>query len=374
MPRLITENVSIASGDTLNDILDRAGVDAPARMQMISEVKDVFDVRKFRAGTQLTLTRRDPASVESIEYIIDPDHKLRLARSHERFTAAVEDIPGIVKTTRLCGTVHDSLFNSVERAGESPELAIHVADIFAWDLDFYSDPQDGDEFCVLLEKKEYMNGQPPTYRRILAASYNNAGTVYEGWLFPDRDGTPRYYSHDGRSLESAFLKSPLRFEARISSGFSRHRFHPVLRRYRPHLGTDYAAPTGSPVQAIASGRVTFSGRAGGSGNMIRIQHANGYESMYLHLSRRFVHMGEHIAQGERIGAVGATGLATGPHLDFRLRRNGEYVNFQRFNPPRAAQLDRGQLADFARQRDQWAEMMRAGVQSASVAANPAEAN
>ena len=239
--------------------------------------------------------------------------------------------------------MQDSLFTSMERAGEQPELALRVAEIFAWDMDFYTDPQPGDQFCVLVEKKVYDNGQSPTYHRILAARYKNAETVYEGFLYPDVAGKPAYYSRDGRSLQAAFLRSPLRFEAAISSHFSRHRFHPVLRVYRPHLGTDYAAPVGAPVQAIATGRVTFCGRAGGAGKMVRVEHANGYESMYMHLSRILVRRGQHVAQGQRIALVGATGLATGPHLDFRLRRNGKYVNFEHFRAPRAAQLDANQM-------------------------------
>jgi murein DD-endopeptidase MepM/ murein hydrolase activator NlpD len=365
-PPLVKENVAIGRGDTLDDLLDRAGIDAASRVRMISEVRNVFDVRKFRAGSYLTLARSTPTSVESLEYVIDPDHKLRLSRSRESYRAAVEDIPGTVRTVPVCGTLQDSLFGSMERAGERPELAIRVAEIFAWDLDFYTDPQEGDEFCVVLEKKEYSNGQPSTYGRILAARYKNGDHVYEGWLFPGDEGRPHYYSRDGRSLESAFLRSPMKFDARISSGFSRHRFHPVLRIYRPHLGTDYAAPTGSPVQAIASGRVTFSGRSGGSGNMVRIEHANGYESLYLHLSRMYVRRGAHVEQGQLIGAVGSTGLATGPHLDFRMRRNGAYVNFQKLSPPRATQLDARQMQAFAAERDRYAALMDSGVQSAAL--------
>ena len=368
-PRLLTESVSIQAGHTLDALLGRAGVDARSRMEIISAAKEVFDLRRLRAGSQLVLTRGDAGALEALQYTIDPDHELRLSRAAGVFEAAVVEIPGAIRVVPVCGTMRHSLFDSIERAGEPAELALQVAEIFAWDLDFYTDPQQGDEFCFLVEKKEYTNGQPPICRRILAARYNNAGTVYEGYLFPDSDGKPRYYSADGRSLQAAFLRSPMKFEARVSSRFSRRRFHPVLKRYRPHLGTDYAAPAGAPVQAVASGRVTFSGRSGGSGNMVRIRHANGYESMYLHLSRRFVRAGQRVAQGQRIGSVGATGLATGPHLDFRLRRNGRYVDFERFKPPRATRLAADRMDVFAAQRGDFAALMDGRLRSTATVAD-----
>jgi murein DD-endopeptidase MepM/ murein hydrolase activator NlpD len=374
-PRVVTQSVSIERGDTLETLLEGAGMDEAERVAMISAARSVFNVRKLRAGSSLNLTRVDGGDVKSLDYIIDPDHELRVARAAEGFEAAVVAIPGEIRVVPACGTMQDSLFDSMERAGERAELALEVADIFAWDIDFYTDPQPGDSFCVVLEKKEYANGQPPTYRRILAARYVNAGTTYEGYLFPDGGGKAGYYSRDGRSLQAAFLRSPLKFDARISSRFSRRRFHPVLKIYRPHLGTDYAAPIGAPVQAVASGHVTFSGRSGGSGNMVRIRHANGYESMYLHLSRRYVRAGQTVAQGQRIGAVGATGIATGPHLDFRLRRNGAFVNFERLKSPRAAQLAAREMKAFQPESARLASLMDETLRAAStlVAGNPSSA-
>jgi murein DD-endopeptidase MepM/ murein hydrolase activator NlpD len=357
VPKITEEKVPVGRGDTFDQLLAHAGIEAPARAQMTASLKSIFDIRKLRAGSELTLTRNAAGVVESLAYDIDPDHRLQLSFAAEACKAEVVEIPGIVRAVPVSGTMRDSLFESLARAGEPAELALEMADIFAWDLDFYTDPQPGDEFRLLVEKKEYANGQPPTFRRILAATYNNAGTVYEGFLFQDTGGKPAYYSADGRSLQAAFLHSPLKFEARISSHFSRRRLHPVMRIYRPHPGTDYAAPIGASVQAIASGRVTFSGPSGASGNMIRIRHANGYESLYLHLSRMFVRVGQQVTQGERIGLVGATGMVTGPHLDFRLRRNGAYVNFERFRPPRATRLTGQQMAAFTADRDRFAALL-----------------
>jgi murein DD-endopeptidase MepM/ murein hydrolase activator NlpD len=258
-------------------------------------------------------------------------------------------------TVTVTGEVRDSLFRAVSDAGEDPELAMRLAEIFSWDIDFYTDTRRGDTFRVLIEKKTYLDGEHAGYGRILAAEYDNAGHPYQAILFHDADGSAAYYSPDGNSLQKAFLRSPLKFAAPVTSHFSASRFHPVLKSYRPHLGVDYAAPTGTPVQAIGDGRVIFAGRKGGDGDMVEIQHPNGYQTMYLHLSAILVEVGQHVEAGGRIGLVGSTGLATGPHLDFRIIDHGVFKNFEtlRQNLPPAEPVARGELAAFnvVRNRD-----------------------
>ncbi|MEB2361430.1 MAG: peptidoglycan DD-metalloendopeptidase family protein [Bryobacteraceae bacterium] len=353
-----TESVLIRSGDTLEGLLLNAGIDRLSTGEVISAVQETFDVRAFRAGAELKLTRATTGNIHSLEYSIDPDHTLKLSSGDSGFAATIEEVPGTIRNAPICGTLEESLFESIERMGERPELAIQLAEIFAWDLDFYTDPQEGDRFCILVEKKDYLNGQPSTYRRILAASYENAGQNFEAFAFEDEHGKPQFYARDGRALRAAFLKSPIKFDVRISSRFSHRRFHPVLKRYRPHLGTDYAAPAGTPVQTIASGRVVFSGYSRGAGNLVRIEHTGGYETYYLHLSRRYVRAGQRVEQGQRIGAVGATGLATGPHLDFRIRKHGKFVDFERLRFPRESKLSAARLGAFATVRDQYDSLMR----------------
>ena len=197
------------------------------------------------------------------------------------------------------------------QTGESPELTLQLAQIFSYDLDFYTDPRKGDTFRVVLEKRKYADGKTAGYGKILAAEYNNGGRKYQALLFHDETGRPGYYTADGKALQKTFLRSPLKFAAPVTSHFSKARFHPILKRYRPHMGTDYGAPVGTPVQTIGSGRVTFAGRKGGEGNMVQIAHTNGYETMYLHLSRMYVRNGEHVEIGKTIGLVGSTGLSTG---------------------------------------------------------------
>lgn len=359
-PELTREIVSIHRGDTLANLLDRAGIPPEVKVKWIAAVAKELDVKKLRAGSQLTLLRSGDGILESLEYVIDPDHKLQLAKFDETLEARITEIPSIIRPDAVCGTIQGSLFESIARAGERPELAFRLAEIFAWDLDFYRDPREGDEFCVLIEKKQYSDGSPATYRSVLAAKYNNAGTIYDAYLFRDADGEPRYYSAAGQSLQSAFLRSPLEFGARVSSQFSRQRFHPILKEYRSHPGTDYAAPWGTPVRAVAAGRVLFSGLSGGYGNLITIQHANGFETQYSHLSRSLVRKGERVKQGQRIGLVGETGLATGPHLDLRVQRNGRYLNFENLKLPRESRLSAERRDSFAAVRDRFLALMATG--------------
>jgi murein DD-endopeptidase MepM/ murein hydrolase activator NlpD len=247
---------------------------------------------------------------------------------------------------------------------------MRLAEIFGWDLDFYSDPRQGDTFRVQVEKKTSLDGRTRTYGRVLFAEYINAGHAYQALLFRNAAGAPAYYSPAGRSLEKAFLRSPLKFSAAVTSGFSRSRFHPVLQTRRAHLGVDYRAPVGTPVQAIGPGRVVFAGYRGGNGNMVHLRHANGYETQYLHLSRILVRSGERVESGDRIGLVGRTGLATGPHLHFNFLQSGLHRNFEvvRRNLPSAEPVARGDMAEFAAVR----ESIMTQLDGAALAAQGAE--
>jgi murein DD-endopeptidase MepM/ murein hydrolase activator NlpD len=293
-------------------------------------------------------------------------------RPHERgFAAAVQPIPSHTALVTVGGEIRDSLFGAVDDAGEGPELAMRLAEIFGWDLDFYSDPRQGDTFRVQVEKKTSLDGRTRTYERVLFAEYVNDGHPYQALLFHDAAGKPAYFSPAGRSLEKAFLRSPLKFSAAVTSGFSRSRFHPVLHERRAHLGVDYRAPVGTPVQAIGSGRVLFAGYRGGNGNMVHLRHANGYETQYLHLSRIVVRSGQRVETGDRIGSVGQTGLATGPHLHFNVLQNGVHRNFEvlRRNLPSAEPVARDDMAEFAAVR----ERIMTQLDGATMAARAAEA-
>jgi murein DD-endopeptidase MepM/ murein hydrolase activator NlpD len=354
---ILYTSAPVMSGITLSDDLRRMGLDPLTAAGISVSAQTVFDSRRFHAGNLLFVGRSVTGSLRAVKYQIDADRMLYVEQHPEGFQARIQTIPSNTEITPIAGTIRGSLFKAVQDAGESPELAIRLAEIFGWDLDFYTDTRTGDTFRVLVEKKSYLNGQTAGYGRILAAEYKNAGHPYQAVLFHDERGAPGYYSPDGSALQKAFLRSPLKFAAPITSHFSQSRFHPILRTYRPHLGVDYGAPTGTPVQSIGNGRVIFAGLSGGAGNLIRIQHANGYETMYMHLSRILVHVGEHIDAGERIGLVGMTGLATGPHLDFRILQNGTYRNFETLRLPPAEPVTRKEMADFSAARDKWMPLM-----------------
>jgi len=338
-------------------VLRSAGLGPQLAADLTDKVQSVFSLRKLKAGQRLTLTRRWDGVLQRLEYRNAWDSEVQVQRTPSGYIAHEEQLKAAEKLELVRGTINNSLFESVLDAGEHPDLAVRLAEIFAFDLDFYTDPQPGDTFRLVVEKRTVPGDDAPSYGRIFAAEYINGRKPFAAVLFHDPSGKPAYYTADGKSLQKAFLKSPLKFAARVSSHFSLHRLHPVAKVYRAHLGTDYAVPVGTPVQAVANGRVGFAARKGGNGNLIILKHANGYESYYLHLSRILVRRGQSVQQGQRIALSGMTGLASGPHLDFRLERNGAFLDFERMKlPPSNPILPKDQPAFFA-ERDKWMTML-----------------
>ncbi len=366
---LPTEN-RLRAGENFTAALQKFGLSAEDAVNASAAAQRTFNLRQVRAGNTITVGRSMEGTLREIDYKIDADRMLRIVPEDRGFTAQIREIPSKMEVAAVVGHVDDSLFNAVEDAGESAELAMRLAQIFGYDLDFYTDPRKGDAFRIVLEKKKYSNGQAAGYGKILAAEYVNAGKKYQALLFHDPTGRPGYYSADGKSLQKAFLRSPLKFGAPVTSHFSRARFHPILKTYRPHMGTDYGAPVGTPVQTIGSGRVLFAGRKGGEGNMVEVAHSNGYETMYLHLSRMFVRTGERIEIGKTIGLVGSTGLSTGPHLDFRILEKGKYKNFEKRGLPPSDPVSKKNLPEFAALREKWLPLLNnPGLLQTSVAAS-----
>ena len=354
---LPTEN-KVRAGENFMAALEKFGLSAEEAANASAAAQHAFNLRQVRAGNTITVGRSVEGTLREIDYKIDSDRILKIVPDASGFSAQVKEIPSRMEVTAVVGQVDDSLFNAVEQAGESPELTLRLAQIFGYDLDFYTDPRKGDTFRVVLEKKKYANGKTAGYGRILAAEYNNGGKKYQALLFHDEIGHPAYYNSDGKSLQKAFLRSPLKFSAPVTSHFNKARFHPILKTVRPHMGTDYGAPVGTPVQAIGSGRVLFAGRKGGEGNVVEIAHSNGYETMYLHLSRMYVRAGEHIEIGKTIGLVGSTGLSTGPHLDFRILQKGQYKNFEKLGLPPSDPVSKKHLPEFAEVRQKWLPLLK----------------
>ena len=334
-----------------NTILQDLGFTPENAARLTASAQSVFDLRHLRAGNKLSVGRSVLGEFRAIKYRIDADRVLLISAKGNDFRSEIQTIPSETEMKGVAGEIHGSLFESVIDAGEKPELAMRLAEIFGWDLDFYTDPRPGDTFRVVVEKKMLSNGEMSSYGRILAAEYVNGNRPYRAVLFHDPAGAPAYYTPEGKSMKKAFLHSPLKFAAVITSHFSQSRFHPILKQYRPHLGIDYAAPSGTPVQTIGDGRVIFAGPKGGAGNLIEVQHSNGYTTYYMHLSRVLVHSGQRVEQGERIGLVGMTGLATGPHLDFRIQRGKDFLNFERLPLPPSDPVSKLDWKDFAGMRD-----------------------
>jgi murein DD-endopeptidase MepM/ murein hydrolase activator NlpD len=338
--------------------LEKCGLSAEEAANASAAAQHAFNLRQVRAGNTITVGRSVEGTLREIDYKIDTDRMLHIVPEERGFSAQIKEIPSKTEIAAVTGQIDDSLFNAVEDAGESAELAMRLAQIFGYDLDFYTDPRKGDTFRIVLEEKKYANGQTAGYGKIFAAEYQNAGKKYQALLFHDPAGRPGYYSAEGKSLQKAFLRSPLKFGAPVTSHFSRARFHPILKIYRPHMGTDYGAPVGTPVQTIGSGRVVFAGRKGGEGNMVQVAHFNGYETMYLHLSRMFVRAGEHVEIGKTIGLVGSTGLSTGPHLDFRILQKGQYKNFEKLGLPPSDPVSKKSWPEFAAVREKWLPLLK----------------
>lgn len=254
------------------------------------------------------------------------DSRLLLVEGEEKPTARLEKLEYDMTLERLEGIIEDNLFNAVIAIGENPQLADDLARLFGSESNFIRKLQSGDIFTALVEKK-YRNGEFRGYGRILAARLINRGRLHEAFLFRDDAGRAHYFNGKGENLRKTRLLPPLS-GARATSRYSENRLHPILNIVRPHLGVDYGAPHGTPVKAVADGIVKECGVMGGYGNTVVIEHRDGLESLYAHLSRYAsgLRVGQHVRQGQLIGNVGSTGLATGPHLDFRLRKNGEYIN------------------------------------------------
>jgi len=350
---VLPKEEKLPRGENFSAALQQFGLSLQEAGEAAAAAEHAFNLRQLRAGNTVLVGRSVEGELREINYKIDADRMLHIIPATDGFSAEVEEIPSHLEVAVVSGQLEDSLFNAVENAGESPEVALRLAQIFGYDLDFYTDPRKGDSFHIVIEKKKYRNGETASYGRILAAEYDNGGKKYQALLFHDDQGHAAYYSAEGKSLQKAFLRSPLKFAAPVTSHFSKARFHPILKVYRPHLGTDYGAPIGTPVQTIGSGRVEFAGRKGGDGNMVKIAHSQGYETMYLHLSKILVRVGEHVEIGRTIGLVGMTGLATGPHLDFRILQKGQFLNFEKLGLPPSEPVSKKDWAQFAALREQW---------------------
>ena len=299
---------------------------------------DSFVITK-RKDTLRSFSLRTPRRVWY--YVEQNGDSIRAAKREPSFHAKISQVSGV-----LVG----DLYTSILKLGQKPELVIRFADIFAWDINFFSDPRQGDTFAIVFEKL-YDDNEFVKYGKILAARYKTSSSEYKALLFPADNEHEAYYDEEGRAVQKMFLKAPLNY-TRISSRFSLRRYHPILHIYRRHPAVDYAAPTGTPVYAAASGRIEYAKRCGGYGKSVCIQHGNGYKTYYGHLSRYGpnIKKGKMVNQKDCIGYVGKTGLATGPHLDYRIKKHGSYINPLKIKSPESAAVPEKDRAAFEKMK------------------------
>jgi murein DD-endopeptidase MepM/ murein hydrolase activator NlpD len=362
----VSAGATLASVLRANQLTDRdvAGV--------VARAASIFDLRKFRTAQPYRIEQGVDGALRKFEYEIDGDRFLRVTRAGSPDDAPfVAELVPIEKTRAVDvvrGTIDrdaPSLFAAMDAVGESVDLSVGLAEIFGGEIDFNIDVQPGDRFELLVEKqyRAPRDDEPVEaatrekafagYGPILAARFENCGRTFRAVRFTPHGAAPGYYDERGVSLRRFFLQSPLKFAPVVTSGFSRSRLHPILRQYRAHLGVDYRAPAGAPVVAVADGVVIEAGSNGGAGRMVHLRHPNNFESEYLHLSSISVRRGARVRQGDVIGRVGATGLATGPHLDYRLKKNGVFINpvtAHRSMPP-GEPVPAAQLTAFFSERD-----------------------
>ena len=351
---------------TLSAILKDQGIEATLVERVIESARRVFDPRRLRSDQPFSLTRTLEGALATFEYEIDEATFLRVAPVPDGsgLRAEVLPIPRTIEYAVARGAITaeaSSLFGAMSAVGERPDLAVAIADILSGEIDFNTELQRDDSFVVSFERFR-REGRPDSYGVINAVEFHNEGRVLRAFRFTPSGGKPGYYDEQGRSVRRFFLRSPLKFEPRVTSGFSQSRMHPVLHTARAHRGVDYGAPTGAPVVAVASGTVVSATFDSTNGRMMRVRHPSGYESYYLHLSgfAGGVRGGARVEQGQTIGFVGSTGLATGPHLHYGLTRGGVFVNplREQRNMAPGEPLAASEMEAFRAQRDKEVAALR----------------
>lgn len=347
-PGLATIEVIVRSNDTLDRIFRKFELSLTdlANLRALDSVRRLLD--RLTPGEQLKLIHREGALI-GLDRDLSLTEKLQVRRGDAGFSADIVARPIDIEPATAQGTIESSLFEAANDAGLQDATVLKLARMFGWDIDFVLDLRSGDQFTVSYERIS-QNGRYVQDGEILAASFVNQGHEYRAVRYTAPDGSVGYYTPEGRSMEKAFLRAPLEFR-RVSSRFSTGRYHPILNKVRAHRGVDYAAASGTPVRAAGAGRVRFRGQKGGYGNVIELDHGSSIVTVYGHLSRfaATAKSGARVRQGETVGYVGMSGLATGPHLHYEYRVNGRYLDPQKIKLPDARPIDASLLADFRQQ-------------------------
>jgi len=344
---------TVSAGETFADIFKKYGLDMRDLFLLRESSASVHRLRNLYPGQPYTIVVDGQNQVESLVYWINEDSILQIQRGDKGFEAQKVPVAYEKRLEYIGGGIRNNLIASLGEERERVKVALQLSDIFAWDIDFTSDLREGDTFRIVLEGY-YLDGEFRKFGDILSAEFVNEEETFRAYRY-EVDGRADYFDESGKSVRRAFLKAPLNFR-RISSSFARSRFHPVLRIYRPHHGVDYAAAAGTPVSAVGEGRVLFAGYKGQYGKLIIIKHPNGWKTYYGHLSKieKNVRSGRKVSQGQLIGRVGSTGLATGPHLHYEVRVNNRPINPLTVKMPRGQPLPANMAAgyqDFRKEMD-----------------------
>ncbi len=338
---------SVNRGSSAYTTLIKAGLTSAEIYEITTASKKTYNLSRLKAGTKITLGwLESEAKLQSLQIPTSLTDRLSIIREEGAWKVELVELPVNKKTRRFQGVIKDSLWAAGTSAGIPAELIISLAEVFAWQVDFQREVRPGDSFMFSVDEK-YADDKLIGFSKITAAEYKSATEHYQAVLFPSNDKYGKYYQPDGSSMRKMFLKSPIKF-GRVTSKFNRRRFHPVLKKYRPHNGVDYGAPRGTPVRSVGDGRIVFAKRRGGSGKMVKIRHNSVYQTAYLHLSRyaKGIRSGVKVSQGQIIGYVGSTGLATGPHLHFSFYERGRYVNPLGKKFPSAAPVRKSNMSEF----------------------------
>ena len=350
-------------GSMLREALSPSGVHT-----IVEAARPVYDLARLSVGHPFGVTFGPDGLVAAFTYGIDELRTLQVTRRDGAYAAEVLTREYEVRPSVVHGLITSSLYGAVSDAGEDDQLAVDLAEIFAWDVDFNTELRTGDSFRVAVEKM-YLDGRFARYGRVLSAELVRGTRVVRALWFDSQNG-PGYYTPEGNPMRKAFLRSPLKF-SRVSSGFTHARFHPILKTMRPHLGVDYAAPMGTPVRASGDGVVTRAGWDRGYGKTVKMRHPNGYETLYGHLSRINVKPGQRVAQAEIIGAVGSTGMSTGPHLDYRMIKNGTFIDPRALKSPPAEPITRAERGAFEAERMRQLAVLGTSAPASTAALLPA---
>lgn len=317
--------LTMERNDTLDKLLAAGGLSRMESALLGQELAKSIDVRRLRPGHLVRFHYDESGTVDSVQMRISGWGSVTAVRNGNRFDIDAKPAEVREVETMISGTVRRSLYEAVREAGEGPQVVQQLIDIFQWDIDFF-ELQKGDSFSFVVAK-QYAGDDAVGYGPITAARFTHRGVTHEAFRHEMTDGRPGYYAANATPLRKQFLKAPLKF-SRVTSGFSKKRFHPVLKYFRPHYGVDYGAPTGTPVMTTADGVVVEARFRPAEGNFIRIRHSSKIDTAYLHLSRfaKGLKKGTRVTQGDVIGYVGMTGLASGPHLDYRVSENGKWLD------------------------------------------------